>query len=439
MNSLRARLLVALLSALVLTAAVASGGSYLRARTEIDRIFDYQLRQQALSVRDRQFAQNTEADPAQDIIVQVWDRYGGQIYLSHRQRALPEQRELGYANLDNNGEQWRVYAVALDDNVIQVGQPLRIRQQLATEAALRMLLPILAVVPLFGALIWWIVGRTLRPLNHLANSLSERAPSTLAPLALDGLPRETLPIARSLNTLLARLEAALSQQREFTADAAHELRTPLTAVKLQAQLLTRAQSDAERAHASTALQAGVDRCAQLIERMLTLARLEPEATRSEFVTVDLREVTKQIVADESPLALDKSIDLQLHTGLAVCMQASPTALSALIRNLIENAITYTQRGGRVDVIVDEKDRQPRLQIIDNGPGIPKEERERVFQRFFRLADRSQNSNTSGCGLGLAIVQRAAQLHGATVELGGPSQSNGQSGLTVTVTFPMQSP
>jgi two-component system OmpR family sensor kinase len=439
MNSVRARLLVALLSALVLIGVVSGGASYVRARGEIDRILDYQLRQHALSVRDQQYRGEGDALPGQDIVVQVWDRRGGRLYLSHRSQPLPLQHELGYSTIEDQGEKWRVYSVLMGDDLIQVGQPIRLRRQLATDAALRLLLPIFVAIPLLGMLTWWIVGRSLRPLRDLAGAIERRAPNALMPLQMDRIPAEARPMVDALNGLLARLGVALSQLKDFTSDAAHELRTPLTAVKLQAQLLARAVSEADRAEALAALQAGIDRAVRLVERMLMLARLEPEVIAEPFVDCDLRQAAQSVIDAQRPLALGKSINLTLVPGEPVVVPAAAEALQAMIRNLVDNAIAYTQSGGSVTVDVARVEGGARLRIIDNGPGIPPSQREHVLERFVRLSnhveaheDTGRADRSTGSGLGLAIVQRVVQLHRARLEF--TDAPSGQ-GLCVVVTFP----
>ncbi|MGQ0658220.1 MAG: ATP-binding protein [Chromatiales bacterium] len=412
MSSLRSRLLLTLLPALLLTGLIASGATYLRARAEIDRLLDYQLRQQALALRDRSFGEGIEADPQQDIVVQVWDAHGGRLYLSHRAYTLPRHKELGLATVNTGGEDWRVYALAIGSYVIQVGQPVQVRRQMAAAAALRILVPILAAVPVFGLLIWWTVGRGLRPLNSLADTIARRDADSLEPVASASMPQEARPIVAALNGLLARLGEAMEVQREFTADAAHELRTPLTALKLQTQLLERARSDAERKEAIAALRDGVGRAAHLIERLMTLARLEPQADQSEQIEVALHALLQGVVSNFAAVAADKRIDLRLLQCQPVTLRANETAMTVLLRNLLDNAVRYTPRGGRIEVALRREAARAYLEIADNGPGIPPHERRRVFDRFYRVPGTSE----PGSGLGLAIVRRAAELHRADLDL-----------------------
>jgi two-component system, OmpR family, sensor kinase len=244
------------------------------------------------------------------------------------------------------------------------------------------------------------------------------------------LPDELLPLAAALNDLLARLRGALERERAFMADAAHELRTPLTALHLQTGMLARASSEAERAAAMETLSAGVQRAIRLVEQLLSLARQEPRA-QGERVPVRLDELAREVVAELVPLADSGRIDLGVSTAQPVSVRGDPDDLRTLLRNLADNAVRYTEAGGRVDVSVEEvpagDGRMARLTVSDNGPGIPPEERERVFDRFYRRA----GTTPPGSGLGLSIVKSIAEAHGATLSLAdGPSGK----GLSVTVSF-----
>jgi signal transduction histidine kinase len=253
----------------------------------------------------------------------------------------------------------------------------------------------------------------------------------MAPLAADNVPEELRPLAMSLNALLARLDEAMSAQRRFTADAAHELRTPLAALKLQVGLAKRAHDEAERASAMTELEAGVDRASHLVEQLVTMARLEPESPDRRNEEVDLVALAREAIVARASLAGDKRIDLGLTRASNAAVRGDPAMLAMLIGNLLDNALRYTPDGGRIDVAVDAAPDGARLSVIDTGPGIAPADRERVFERFHRgrLQDDGQ---VTGSGLGLSIVRRIANAHGATVTLGeGPDGR----GLAVDVRFP----
>lgn len=433
MTSIRRQLLISLLVSITLALAAAAWGTYRLARQEVDAVFDYHLRQIGLSLRDQVFGDARGplgADDADfDFIIQVWSEDGARIYLSHPHATLPNRARLGYSDLDTPEGRWRVYAAQFRQQVVQVAQPMRVREQLAAAAALRTLLPFLLLLPLLAALIWLVVGRGLAPLDRIAGSVGRRSPSALDPLRLDGVPTEALPLVHSLNDLLARLAAALSAQRAFVADAAHELRTPLTALQLQVQLTERAGSPEERRTALAELRQGLIRASHVVQQLLTLARQEPSATpRPAPVTVALADLAARVAADHATLAAARDIDLGVASADAEARVAGDAAaLATLAANLVDNAIRYTPGGGRVDLTVGVEGGEAWLEVADSGPGIPEAERGRVFDRFYRRHDTPE----PGSGLGLAIVQAIADRHGARITLG----DSPLGGLSARVSFP----
>lgn len=385
-----------------------AGATYLAAREEANAIFDYHLQQIALSLRDQTFQGAVVGDESLDFVIRVWDRNGLTVYYSRPHQTLPELARLGYSTESTPEGDWRVFAIQYRGETIAVAQPLAVRARLAAEAALRTLTPFLVLLPVLGLLVWMLVDRGLAPLRRLAANVGARTPDALAPLPDDEVPEEAQPLVHALNGLLARLAAALEAQRAFIADAAHELRTPLTALQLQVQLLERA-GEAGREAAIADLKRGLQRTIHAVQQLLTLARQEPGAAQAPFLPVRLADLARQAVADHAPLAEAKGIDLgvaQADTDAVV--QGDADALRILLANLIGNAVRYTPAGGRVDVRVGANT----LEVADNGPGIPPEERERVFDRFYRRAGEEE----SGSGLGLAIVRTIAERHGAQVRL-----------------------
>jgi two-component system OmpR family sensor kinase len=435
MRSIRRTLLVTLLAAVAVVTLIAALLVYRSARREIDAIFDYHLRQMALTLRDEVPRQSGPGMGAggYDFVIQIWTPDGVRLYLSDPGSAPPESAELGFATVQSGGTSWRVYSALLSGLVVQVAQPLRVRQGLAFAAALRTFAPVLVVLPLLAVLAWSTVGRALAPLERLAGAVGSRTPVALDPIGEDGVPEEALPLVRSIDDLLGRLAAALGAQRAFVADAAHELRTPLAALKLQAQLVERAGSPAERATALADLRAGLERATHLVQQLLALARAEPEAASSAaFEPVKLADLVSQAVADHALLAETRRIDLGA-TGAAAeaVVRGDLLSLRTLLANLVDNAVRYTPEGGRVDVAAGIAGGGPFLQVADSGPGIPPEDRERVFDRFYRRG----GAPDSGSGLGLAIVKAIARRHGATVAL----QDAPGSGLAVRVVFPGKLP
>lgn len=430
MNSIRRKLLVWLLGAVLVAGLTAAWGIYRQARTELDAVFDYHLRQLALSLRNRSF-DGMLIEPADlagefDFVIQVWDRDGGRLYFSRPYVALPDRARLGYDTVPSNDGMWRVFAIQAQGLTIQVAQPMGIRNRLAADSALRTLSPFLVLLPLLGLLVWVAVGRELRPLETVARAVGKRTATALDPLPAGGLPDEVRPLVGALNELLERLGRALAVQRDFVADAAHELRTPLAALRLQIQLAERAASAAERETAFATVKGGLDRATRVVEQLLTLARQDPEAGEPVMAAVDLSALARQVVAERSPLAEARHIDLGVDGADGAEVVGDADGLRVMLANLIDNALHYAPDGGRIDVNV-LSGRDVVLEVIDDGPGIPVAERERVFDRFYRRP----GTDTPGSGLGLAIVSNIAGRHRARVTL---DDAPGGRGLAVRVRF-----
>jgi two-component system OmpR family sensor kinase/two-component system sensor histidine kinase QseC len=443
-GSIRARLLLSLFAALALAAALVGGVTYRSVLLETEALFDYQLRQMALSLRDQGEIAPGEAaalnDGDLDFVVQIWRMDGRSVYATRAHRALPSQAVLGWSEISVDGQRWRSFAVAARDKVIQVAQPVRIRQGLAADAALRGVLPLLVAAPLMAAVLWWLITRSLRPLARVARQVGEQDAAALAPLPAVGLPDEVAPLVAALNALLDRLGLAWAGQRAFVADAAHELRSPLTALKLQAQVLRRLNGpDGDAASRDAALEslvAGVDRASRLVEQLLALARSEPGAPAAPFAPVALAALMRQVLADNAaPLAAARGSRITLEADDAVSVPGDAAALAMLLRNLVDNALRYSPAGGTVCLTLrsgTDGRTGPLLTVDDSGPGIPAADRERVFERFVRGAAAAQ---ASGSGLGLAIVRAIANRHGATVSLG----DSPLGGLRVALQFSPPAP
>lgn len=432
MTSIRKQLLVGLLAAVLVAGLIAAWGVYQRAYDELSELLDYQLKQMALSLRDQSFAPFPGGRPAFeegfDFAIQIWSEDGIRMYFSTPQSGLPNRARLGYATVETSEGDWRVFSIQQRGQILQVAQPMAVRQRLAAAAALRTLAPFLVLLPALGLLIWFIVGRGLTPLVAVAGAVKARTPAALHPLPERDLPEEIQPLVTALNDLLARLGRTLAAQRNFVADAAHELRTPLTALRLQVQLAERAQEPVERASAFATLRQGLERATHLVEQLLTLARQEPEAADQPFAPVQLGELVHEVVSALEPLAAARSIDLGVTRNEGGTIRGAREGLRTLLMNLVDNAIRYTPAGGHVDVASYREGARAVLAVTDTGPGVPPEERERVFDRFYRRV----GSGTSGSGLGLSIVRNIAQRHGAQVMLdSGPAGR----GLSVCVVFP----
>ena len=439
-RSIRRDLVVRLAVGLLAAVAVAAIATYVRARAEANEIFDYQLQQMAASFTGVPlvglpfgFGANNEG-----LVVQMWDQNGVRLFLSQPKQALPAQAQLGFVTVSTPAGEWRVFSTLTTGGVVQVAQPLSVRRELAASMALRTIVPLLAIAPLLALALWLGITRALRPLDRVAMAVGQRAPGGLQPLPEAGLPAEVQPLVHALNGLLGRLDRALGAQRAFIADAAHELRTPLTAVHLQAQIAERATNEDERRLALAELRAGLTRATHLVEQLLTLAREEPGVAERPFAPVNLTELARSVVGEHATIAEARGVDLGLAGGAEnaeqrVVIEGDAAGLRALLTNLVDNAVRYTPRGGRVDVGVEAQGEGAVLTVRDSGPGIPASERGRVFDRFYRVP--GPTDDVAGSGLGLAIVKRIAERHDADIALGPGIASAQGEGLGVTVRFP----
>ncbi|MES2533754.1 MAG: ATP-binding protein [Pseudomonadota bacterium] len=434
-GSLRARLLVFLLAAIVLAAGAQALVAYRTVLQEADQIFDYHMQQMALSLRaglppGAAVGGLPGGEQNFEFVVQVWTSDGVRIFESAADAALPQLAVLGFVDARARGTTYRVYSVQTRGGlVIQVAQDMAVRQRMAGALALRTVGPAALMAPLLMLVVWWVVSVSLKPVARVRKQVAARQADDLSPVSEAGLPEEVRPLVQELNLLFARVRQAFDAQKHFVADAAHELRSPLAALKLQVQGLQRANDDATRDVAVGRLAAGIDRATRLVEQMLALARHEASiAGGAGLVPVDLGEVARLAISDAIAGAQARSIDIGIAHADAASVSGQPEALRMLLRNLLDNAVKYTPEGGRVDVRIDAAPEGVRLLVEDSGPGLPPEERGRVLDRFYRAGQ----PQAPGSGLGLAIVQSIATLHGATLVL---DASQNLGGLRVTVQFP----
>lgn len=433
--SIRKRLLIWLLSGLVLAGLAASIATYRKTLEEVDEMLDYELRQIAYSMehssRFMNASQENNSDSSRednDFVVEVWNADGTLRYSSQPAFRLPLAHVRGFSDLRTANGRWRIFTIASGNRIIQAAQPQEARRETAAEMALRMMLPLAALVPALAMLAWIAVRRSLSPLSRITAEVERRDAGTMDALEVDAVPAEIQPLIASLNRLLGRLDESMSVQRRFVADAAHELRTPLTALSLQAQLVEQARDAGERREAIGDLRQGIVRASHLVSQLLILARQEPDAPRS-VAMVDLAALARGTVGDFAVLANAGGIDLGVDAQGQIFIPGSEDALRILIGNLVDNAIRYTPGGGKVDVAVRREEEGVALTVADNGPGIPPEVGERIFERFYRLA----GQDIPGSGLGLAIVQQIARQHGTRAVL-----DDSESGAVFKVVFPAAS-
>ena len=445
-HSLRGRLLWYLLAAITIAALAQASIAYRTSLHDADQIFDYHMQQMALSLRSSTPLSNSEAQQRlqakneaspggagnDDMVVQMWSPDGVQVFHSVSRARLPQRAVLGFSNVKANGTVYRVFSIQSENQTVQVAQDLAVRRNMAGNLALRTLGPIAVMMPILMLVVWWVVSGSLEPVARVRSQVASRQADDLSPVSDAGLPDEVQPLVQELNLLFGRVRTAFDAQQSFVADAAHELRTPLAALRLQAQSLDRADTPEARKLAVQRLTAGIDRATRLVEQLLVLARQEATAAAGTVARpVDLADLARRTVADLAGVAAAKGVDVGIHHADPATVEGQPDALHILLRNLVDNAIKYTPAGGTADISVRSDSAKDgctvTVTVEDSGPGIPPEERERVFDRFYRVA----GSEAAGSGLGLAIIKAIAERHGATLALG---QSERLGGLSATVCF-----
>ena len=416
MASIRSKIVFTLVSALVVAGLVASWATYYSTRSEFSAIFDSQLKHTAMEIVESGAIDISRItlvgqSPQLNLFVQIYDAHENRIYMSQHRTPLPVAEVVGFSDVKlESGEEWRQYASTVGTRIIQVAQPMDVRDKLAVSAAMRIVQPMLVLIPFLAIAIWFVIVQSLQPLNRTARAVSMRSPSSLEPIEIKNLPYELKSLVGAINNLLRRLSESLNAQQRFASDAAHELRTPLAAIKLQAQLLSRCKPE-DKAKYAARLQQGVARATRLVEQLLTIARLDPENADKPMSEVDLAAVASSAVEELSQSARDKAITLTARAE-PLTMMGMPDAIHLMVVNLADNAIRYTPENGRIEIGVKQKGNDAVITVTDDGPGIAPEERERVFERFYRAL----GTKVSGTGLGLAIVSRIVAMHNGTIRI-----------------------
>lgn len=338
------------------------------------------------------------------------------------------QSGLSSETIDN--QSWRVYTVTDQDNryTIMIAEHDDYRQALENRLTQDSVFIMLLSYPFLGVLIWFIVGKALAILKKVTREVSQRAPSYLEPFDILSVPSEIVPLIQALNNLFGRLKEAFEREKRFTADAAHELKTPLAAVSTQAQVALRADNEPSRREAIHKILTGVNRSTHVIQQLLTLSRMVPDAALQDQISFKLAREVTDVAAMLAHEAVNKNIELEfLSPDSQAIVKGNPTSIGILIRNLIDNAIRYTPKNGWVNIEIKEAADKVILIVTDSGPGIPENLRARVFERFYRIV----GNQSTGSGLGLGIVQQIAKLHNAEIILLTPESGKG---LEVQVIF-----
>jgi len=468
--SIRTILLRRLLIALVLILGGGSWISYQEIRHEGEELFDAQLARSArlilslvqadrgeiefssiqkflnenqLITDDDSITQNNLFDEDDEILpgghiyetklgFQIWNSSGNLVLKSPN---LPDNNisteAQGFSDNRFDDHDWRTFTLTSADGRYRciTAERIDVRSDLIGDIFEGLLQLFIVIVPVLSVTLWLAISQGLKPLQNLTSQIKTRDADKLDAISEGKAPMEIQTITSALNQLLSRLKNALARERRITSDAAHELRTPLAAVKLHAELAGKADNAGDRKAAIDHVLQGIDRTTRLVNQLLDLARLEPESFQQKMYPTDISKLLIEETALQAPIANDKQLDLAITENPEIIASVDETSIRLLIRNLLSNAIAYTTAKGIIRISLQDEDEKFSLIVEDNGSGIPIEERQRVFERFYRL----KNHDETGCGIGLSIVMQVVEMHQATLSLDDPD--NG-TGLRVTVTFPV---
>ncbi len=450
-TSLRFRLIVMLSFIALIVWAISTALAWLQVRKEVNEVFDAQqilfakrlassdLRTILIERRRPEFINGyknrrhfiPKKGYDSDALAFAIFTPNGEIVLSDGENGdsfvFAPARGFSVAKIRDSDDHWRIFWLPLGERlIVAVGQELEYRENLIHNMVFGQMWIWFASLPFLLGLIVWVISRELRTLRRVGEQLSQRAPDDNSPLSVHHIPREILPLVQELNGFFDRTSGMLLRERRFTSDAAHELRSPLAALRIQTEVAQLAGEDkAVREQALTHLTQGIDRATQLVEQLLTLSRLDNLKQLDNLADIHWDKLIPSLIGELYFNARKRRIELVFEQQeLPQKQQGQPLLLSLMLRNLIDNAIRYCRQGSTVTL------RLERDQIIveDNGGGVEDADLAKLGQRFYRPA----GQNEKGSGLGLSIVYRIAQLHHYQVRLKNVTNSNGETGLQVSI-------
>lgn len=320
---------------------------------------------------------------------------------------LPRFAVAGFSNSEVDGTSWRIYVLKQSNPAISVelAEPGSLRTWLTAEMMVSLIVPFALLGLAVAAIGSWQIRRALEPLVRLSTQLDKREGQDLAPVGGSELPEEVAPLVVALNHLFGRVRDAFDREREFSDNAAHELRTPLAALKTRAQLVTgKLSSQPElRADMGQFVEA-LDRAAHVIDRLLEFARLSGPSHVD--AVLDLSALVEDVAREAGPDAIAKRIEYGVDIAPGVLVSGNSATLRLAMRNIVENAVKFTPRGGEIAIGLVRNQGWARVVVSDDGPGLQPGDEQRVFERFWRA-----NSEQPGSGLGLALVAKVAAAHG----------------------------
>ncbi|MBV1891927.1 MAG: sensor histidine kinase N-terminal domain-containing protein [Gammaproteobacteria bacterium] len=438
MKSIRSYLIIAVLSAITLISFLAALHGYRSSMAAAEALFDKQLSDTASLIADI-YSENSQQQKFisrqrddSDIAFQIWQDETTLLYHSANSPTEPVATfKRGFHDENFNGYRWRilVHHEAGDSYWIIVAERADVRFLLADNIVIESVAATVIGLPIAGLFIWIIIGHGLSLLRRLANELQKKQVDDLSILTLDNPPKELKVVVDAINALLERLELSVARERRLSADAAHELRTPIAALKLHIHNLGNDLSADNPVLIQ--LQKEVSGLGHLIEQILLLYRISPEHYQARMAPLDLSELARQVIADQYGYFEDKQQSIEL-IGDTCIINGDNFTLTTLLQNLLSNASKYTPVHGHIKVSIEKLGSTVSLSVIDSGQGMDEAERERVFERFYRIGGDRHHSREQGSGLGLSIVKLIVDLYQAKIHF---KESSFASGLAVVILFP----
>lgn len=423
---------------MTLTSFLAALHGYRSSMAAAQALFDQQLSDTAsliAAIYSENSGRQTLSTPQQrgsHIAFQVWRDEKTLLYHSANSPAQAIAAfKKGFHDENFEGYRWRilVHHKAESPHWIIVAERADVRFLLADNIVVESVAATVIGLPIAGLFIWIIIGHGLSLLRRLADELQKKQVDDLSVLALDNPPKELKTVVDAINALLQRLELSVARERRLSADAAHELRTPIAALKMHIHNLSQ---DLPADHpVLVQLQNEASGLGHLIEQILLLYRISPEHYQARMAPLDISELARQVIADQYSTFERKKQSIEL-LGEACIINGDPFTLTTALQNLLSNANKYTPEQGHIQVIIEKTEGKVSLTVMDSGPGMDRAERERVFERFYRIGGDRHDSSEQGSGLGLSIVQLIADLYQAEIHF---KNSSFATGLAIEIVFP----
>jgi len=426
--SIRKRLTLILLSMMVLTCFLALVKGYQKSMSHGEQLLDSELKVVAGVLMQQPLSINAMAPKTQEssqLLYQIWQ--AGELLSGSDELNLDlSHYQAGFQTLNIAGQRMRVFVFVTSLRTVVVVEPIAKRFELAEAVILSAMLPMLWAVPLLALFISFFVKYALAPLTRLSRQLAQRQANDFTAINWQVTDEEIKPVISRLNDLFKRVETAYLRERFFASDAAHELRTPLSSLKINVHNLAAQQGDNQELQAMTQ---GINRLTNIVEQMLILGRTQPEQWQKQFKEQSLLGISQAVVSQLYDKLAAKNHSISLD-GDDFIINGDEFTLVTLISNLLSNAIKYTPANGQIKITLNQTHRQRIWQIEDSGPGMTDEQKQRVFNRFYRVGGDQHPSGEQGAGLGMAIVQHIIAIYNAQIDL----TDSALGGLKVKVVF-----